>query len=272
MLKDKKVIVLTHNLELVRLLHEQHQDCFNLYMLAASEGGLNGFEPVNRNEMRLLLYANNLPKLLLDHGSLGIKDNEAFLISLIPYIRSWANLTGKSEAYEQCCALMHCKHQDTLPVEITPLFNEVFEADLIGDTAVLPSDLAAKNLETLPETIVDEDLYPLLNRTLVHNYVFYLLRLKVEHALLSYCPDASLPSRPKLYNYIRACLRDGENGNEKRWHRKMLSKKTLLNSFSHYEWNVNVFQPAIDISEKTLTSEIREVLAMVDEIININRI
>ncbi|MDN4509355.1 AAA family ATPase [Gordonibacter sp. RACS_AR49] len=272
MLKDKKVIVLTHNLELVRLLHEQHQDCFNLYMLAASEGGLNGFEPVNRNEIGLLLYADKLPKLLPDHGSLGIKDNESFLISLIPYIRSWANLTGKSEAYERCCALMHCKHQDASPVEIAPLFNEVFKGDLIDDTAALPSDLAEKNLETLPETIVDENLYPLLNRTLIHNYAFYLLRLKVEHALLSYCPDASLPSKPKLYNYISACLRDSENEYEKRWRRKMLSKKTLLNSFSHYEWNVNVFQPAIDISEKTLTSEIQEVLAMVDEIININRI
>ena len=66
MLKDEKAIVLTHNFELVKLLHEQHQYCFSLYMLAALKGELNGFEPVNRNEIGLLLYTDKSPKLLID--------------------------------------------------------------------------------------------------------------------------------------------------------------------------------------------------------------
>lgn len=69
MLNDEKAIVLTHNLELARLLHEQHQYCFSLYMLAASEGGLNGFEAVKRNEIGLLLYADKPPKPLLDQNT-----------------------------------------------------------------------------------------------------------------------------------------------------------------------------------------------------------
>lgn len=67
-----------------------------------------------------------------------------------------------------------------------------------------------------------------------------------------------------LYRQIAEAPDRSENENEKSWRCKMLSKKTLPDSFIHYERNVNVFQPAIDISEKSLTSEIRKVLAMED--------
>ncbi|MBX9034601.1 AAA family ATPase [Gordonibacter massiliensis (ex Traore et al. 2017)] len=270
MLKDKKVMMLTHNLEFVRLLHEQHQDCFNLYMLAASDNGPNGFQRVDHNEMAILLYADKLPKLLSKGPKLGVEDSEPFLIALIPYIRSWANLTGKTEAYEQCCSLMHCRNQDDSSVELTSLYQEVFEIEStdFSEVCVSSASLAIRELGELPESFVDKERYPLLNKTLAHNFAFYLLRLKVEHALLSYAPEAeaSLPRKPKLYNYVSACLCNGEDETERKWRRKILSKKTLLNSFSHFEWNVNVFQPAIDISDETLANETRDVLAMVEEI------
>ena len=38
------------------------------------------------------------------------------------------------------------------------------------------------------------------------------------------------------------------------------SKKTLLNEFNHFEGNINIFQPAIDISENILTKERNEIL------------
>ena len=34
-----------------------------------------------------------------------------------------------------------------------------------------------------------------------------------------------------------------------------LSKKTLLNEFNHFEMDMNIFQPAIDITDKALESE-----------------
>lgn len=38
------------------------------------------------------------------------------------------------------------------------------------------------------------------------------------------------------------------------------SKKTLLNEFNHFEGNINIFQPAIDISENILIKERNEIL------------
>ena len=37
------------------------------------------------------------------------------------------------------------------------------------------------------------------------------------------------------------------------------SRKTLLNEFNHFEGNMNIFQPAIDISEEALKKEIKDI-------------
>ena len=37
------------------------------------------------------------------------------------------------------------------------------------------------------------------------------------------------------------------------------SRKTLLNEFNHFEGNMNIFQPAIDITEQALQKEIDEI-------------
>ena len=37
------------------------------------------------------------------------------------------------------------------------------------------------------------------------------------------------------------------------------SRKTLLNEFNHFEGNMNIFQPAIDITETTLQKEIADI-------------
>lgn len=45
-LENKKQIILTHNMDLIRLLNVQLKDCFNLYILNNVDGGRNGFLPV----------------------------------------------------------------------------------------------------------------------------------------------------------------------------------------------------------------------------------
>ena len=40
---------------------------------------------------------------------------------------------------------------------------------------------------------------------------------------------------------------------------KLASKKTLLNEFNHFEGNLNIFQPAIDISDVMLNKEVEEI-------------
>jgi hypothetical protein len=44
-------------------------------------------------------------------------------------------------------------------------------------------------------------------------------------------------------------------------HRVFLtSKKTLLNEFNHFEGNMNIFQPAIDISDTALEKERKSII------------
>ena len=38
------------------------------------------------------------------------------------------------------------------------------------------------------------------------------------------------------------------------------SRKTLLNEFNHFEGNMNIFQPAIDITDKALKEEKESIL------------
>ena len=45
-----------------------------------------------------------------------------------------------------------------------------------------------------------------------------------------------------------------------------LSKKTLLNEFNHFEMDMNIFQPAIDITNKALENEKEEILKKLDSL------
>jgi len=47
---------------------------------------------------------------------------------------------------------------------------------------------------------------------------------------------------------------------------KLVSKKTLLNEFNHFEGNMNIFQPAIDISDVMLNKEINEILLTLEKV------
>ena len=44
------------------------------------------------------------------------------------------------------------------------------------------------------------------------------------------------------------------------------SRKTLLNEFNHFEGNMNIFQPAIDITKTALQKEIEEIEAKLTEV------
>ena len=61
-LENKKQIILTHNIDLVRLLDVQLNNCFNLYILNNVHNGMNGFISVSEKEKKLLI---NLHQLIL---------------------------------------------------------------------------------------------------------------------------------------------------------------------------------------------------------------
>ena len=47
---------------------------------------------------------------------------------------------------------------------------------------------------------------------------------------------------------------------------RLTSKKTLINEFNHFEGNLSIFQPAIDITEKSLGAEKTDILTFIDMI------
>lgn len=47
---------------------------------------------------------------------------------------------------------------------------------------------------------------------------------------------------------------------------RLTSKKTLINEFNHFEGNLSIFQPAIDITERALGTERTDILTFVDMI------
>lgn len=44
------------------------------------------------------------------------------------------------------------------------------------------------------------------------------------------------------------------------------SRKTLLNEFNHFEGNMNIFQPAIDISKSALQKEVQSIETKMTEV------
>ena len=47
---------------------------------------------------------------------------------------------------------------------------------------------------------------------------------------------------------------------------RLTSKKTLLNEFNHFEGNLSIFQPAIDITNKALDEEKANIISLIDNI------
>ena len=44
------------------------------------------------------------------------------------------------------------------------------------------------------------------------------------------------------------------------------SRKTLLNEFNHFEGNMNIFQPAIDIDDNALQLEVAKIKSTLEEL------
>ena len=113
-----------------------------------------------------------------------------------------------------------------------------------------------RKLSTFPKFKVEDILngdYPLLNKTLSHSLSYLYLRLLVEKKLVS-----KFSINTKKYDNLGSIILKAYNGKDKRNIVKrvfLISKKTLLNEFNHFEGNMSIFQPAIDISDYTLQKE-----------------
>lgn len=264
-LNNKKQIILTHNLDLVRLLECQYQGCFALYLFNNVQNELNGFIKINDYEKNILLYIDKLLNLLRTDIFDEINSEKAernFLISMIPFMRGYAQLINDVDNKNKLTSLMHGYKDEKVNISdvYRALFIKEFPTKIKKDYIISVSDILSIDIDNLQ--ILKTDNYPLLNRTLKHSLIYLYLRLSVERVLVK-----AYPNETKNCELLGEIINKSLRGSCNQAHRIYLtSRKTLLNEFNHFEGNMNIFQPAIDISDSTLKKEKDGILETLNEI------
>lgn len=182
-LQHKKRIVLTHNTDLLRLLDGQYKRCYKLYLLNNTDGEENGFIPLNNKEQEMLISLEKLLATFRGPIFTCIKDMNIFLISMVPFMRGYANITNNETLTEKLTQLMH-GYKD-VKVDIAKAYIELFgnKDGTIPDTyEVSVPDILSKTVDGV--NVLDNTQYPLLDKTLRHSFTYLFLRLLVEKKLV----------------------------------------------------------------------------------------
>lgn len=183
-LQNKKRIILTHNVDLLRLLDGQFKKCFRLFLFNNTENEENGFIALNSDERDMLINLDELLKTFREKIYEYIKDVELFLISLIPFMRGYSTIINDKIIKENLTQLMHGYKTGT--VDIAECYIKLFgnmNNIIPNNYKVNVDDILSKTLDG--KEIVNKDKYPLLNRTLVHSFTYLFLRLLIEKKLVS---------------------------------------------------------------------------------------
>lgn len=271
-LQTKKRIILTHNVDLLRLLEGQFKKCFKLYLFNNTEYEENGFIALNFKEQDMLI---NLEKLLYTFRNdiyPNIIDVKLYLVSMIPFMRGYASLINNLNAKEELTQLMHgykIKKVNLGKVYIDLFGNE--EGYIFSDTGnkipniyeVCIDDIL--NMTVDGKEIIMKEKYPLLNKTLIHSFTYLFLRLQIEKKLVEkYRIDTNVSSQ--LGQIISKAFPDDTKKEDVKYRVMLTSKKTLLNEFNHFEGNMSIFQPAIDITDHMLGKEKTDILSFVNSL------
>lgn len=266
-LENKKQIVLTHNTDLIRLLNVQLKDCFNLYILNNVDGGRNGFLPIKMNEKEILTSLSALVKLFQNkNGRLNkiIHNKRLFLMSLIPFLRGYIHIMNDPEdLYGQLSRIMHGYENGSL--DVADIYKKAFGYEIENTPEVISvADVLTISVDGLD--IIDAEEYPLLADTLVQTLIYYHIRMKVEHDLVDIFNIRHQEGDVLLLtDIIRKAFKPAEEATQEQKDKArnnrvfFTSRKTLLNEFNHFEGNMNIFQPAIDITETALQKEVTDI-------------
>lgn len=251
----KKVIILTHNIDLIRLIEYQKSNNFNIYLFNNFEGQENGFIEVNHNEKMLLLSIPDLLEFIRSDKIIEfVKDEKLYVYSLIPFMRGYVKYTGDKNLKNKLTKLMH--GYETERVDLGQIYFLLFNNNLGNNYIINVSDLLDIDIYNLDE-IVNKKEYPILNKVLCNNLTYLYLRLKTEKVLVDKF-NINTAKYDQLSSIINQSFKEKTIENIK-MRIFFFSKKTLLNEFNHFEGNINIFQPAIDISENILFKEKKEV-------------
>ncbi|MDY5716532.1 MAG: AAA family ATPase [Selenomonas sp.] len=267
-LQNKKRVILTHNVDLLRLLDGQFKKCFKLFLFNNTENEENGFIALNSDERDMLINLDELLKTFREKIYEHIKDVELFLISLIPFMRGYSTIINDNDIKENLTQLMHGYKTNT--VDIAECYIKLFG----NKNNIIPNNYKVNVDDILNKTvdgkeIVDKETYPLLNRTLVHSFTYLFLRLLIEKKLVSkYNIDTESKSGAKQLGQIisKAFPENSKNSDDIKNRVFLTTKKTLLNEFNHFEGNMSIFQPAIDITDHMLGKEKTDILAFVNKL------
>lgn len=261
MLHHKKRIVLTHNTDLIRLLDGQYRRCFKLYLLNNTEGELNGFIPLKNNEQEMLISLEKLLTAFRESVPRHVVNRELFLISMIPFMRGYAKIIYNRPLYESLTQVMHGYKNEQ--VDIADAYAQLFGAHpefLPTSYDVSVADILSKTVDGVH--ILDNNKFPLLDRTLRHSFVYLFLRLMVEKNLVEkYNVDTN--RYEQLGQIISAAYPDENDVAQIRNRIRLTSKKTLINEFNHFEGNLSIFQPAIDITDQALGKERTDLVSFI---------
>lgn len=272
-LENKKQIVLTHNIDLIRLLDVQCNNCFNLYILNNVENGENGFIPVNDMEKNMLINLHALIQFFQnkeDHLVQTINNKRLFLMSMIPFMRGYSHIlyTPEDDIFGRLSGIMH--GYGTGSVNVVPIYKKLFGYDFVDPEIISVTDILNVDINNLD--IMLDDSYPLLKDTLKQTLIYYYLRMKVEKELVDIF-GLRTREMDKLNQIIMRAFRcddiNDPDFEQKRAFRVFFtSRKTLLNEFNHFEGNMNIFQPAIDITQYALRKEINDIERKLIEVRN----
>ena len=180
-------------------------------------------------------------------------------MSMIPFMRGYAHISKNGNAiYENLSALMH-GYGDAAK-DVAQIYDELF-GYTFSEQMISVDDIL--NLDCSSIDILDSERYPLLSETLKQTLIYYHLRMKVEKELVDIFEVEINPMKPPMLNQLiqrtlRANKVDSEIEIEKKRNYRVFftSRKTLINEFNHFEGNMNIFQPAIDIEASALQEEI----------------
>lgn len=263
-LHHKKRIVLTHNTDLIRLLDGQYKHCFKLYLLNNTDGEVNGFIQLRNREQDMLISLEKLLEAFRNDVPRNVQNFELYLISMIPFMRGYANIANRRDIFENLTQVMHGYKTDS--VDIAQAYIELFgnpDGLIQAPYNVTVADILLKSVDAV--TIVDTNYFPLLNRTLKHSFQYLFLRLAVEKSLVDKF-NIDTTRYTQLGQIISAAFPDDNDIGQIRDRIRLTSKKTLINEFNHFEGNLSIFQPAIDITDQALSTEKANLMTFIENL------
>lgn len=263
-LKNQKKIILTHSLELIKLIKYQSPGDINLYFFNNTSNENNGFIQVNKKEQEVLLNTSQIVKLLKKDIFKEIVNQRFFLISILSFMRGYSELLGKDDYKNELTKLMH--HSSKKRISLSKIYTELFLEGI--------EDYFSNEIEINTDEILEIDInsiqilkrateYKILDRVLRYNLIYLFLRIKSEKVLIEKYIKKNFKSNLMFGEIVLKSFPQhlDDQTEENRENRIFfLSRKTLINEFNHYENDLNIFQPAIDISDSALLKEKKEIL------------